>query len=723
MGIYANWAEIYEEAGWSTLPIHPNGKGCLVPGWNKKFARNKLSPEQVQGFINQYGELGIGCVMGHLSGYVGIDFDLNDHRTPFYESMILGCLPETPLIKVGEKGWTRFYRYDPDAGASRSIVISPKCSENHMLDIIGDKKYTVMPPTLHKNGVDKYRWVGTSNAKLVKPEDVPVFTKKMLLAIKEVAKTPFPDENLAKPARKKASKENKAIKTVTLKKDSDKQKKGRHDHLFSFALGKANLISDIDELTQVVLEEDLKTHAVTETFTKGPYFAGGGDKAFNAAKKEVARWCEWKKETNPRWSPGVYGRYNDVHECENTEVSEVFLSYVEFFEKLMPQARKDIVTGVVFDRCKDTGRWQPIMDKVKTIQSFASDFKLSSKPVEIHLSRWMSSKEPELLVDIKEYDEETMGDPIAEMVSKLKLRDVPQEHAVQLFKEWCANIFKRLYTRGVHQNTMIIIKGGQGKGKDTFIAHLLGGLDSYFAEMVVSSKKKENYEVIHTLLVANIPEFDETHHARVSVLKNMITSPGAKFRPSYGRAAKYHTFATSYISSCNFDKILRDSSGNRRFMIFDISEIDWKYYHIKSEHILAQMFYLYETKFKAKDQSKNVMDAIIAGETPEKLDTLIFEEIEKVFANATALKRATRSLGPVLTHREVGGDTVKVWTDRKVIIKWTDVSEDMEKIARRYRVSIGRVNDLAKKHFYDKNDSDGRGFSMYKFYKSKQISH
>lgn len=157
--VFAEFAWRYLERGISVVPIAPGGKmpgsysqadgWAGMSGWVRFGAR--LPSEIELAHWERWPGAGIGVLTGGgVSNLVAVDKDMDLPAAG--EKALLDIIPYSPVAKKGEKGWTRFYRYNGeksrsfDAGGARII------------DVISDGRQTVVPPTLHPKGMH-YTWI------------------------------------------------------------------------------------------------------------------------------------------------------------------------------------------------------------------------------------------------------------------------------------------------------------------------------------------------------------------------------------------------------------------------------------------------------------------------------------------------------------------------------------------------------------------------------------
>jgi len=159
-------------------------------------------------------------------------------------------------------------------------------------------------------------------------------------------------------------------------------------------------------------------------------------------------------------------------------------SYKTFFDAHLADAKKDIVCGEFL--IKERGIWTPVINQVESIKSFANGVGLSHRAVAMHLDRYLKYKPSELLIDVPEWDG---VDRVKELGDFISFKNQPYEVFEDAFKEWLANIFRRLYQVNA-QNRCIILKGDQGIGKDHLVYNLLSSFEHYYSKFTNVREKR-----------------------------------------------------------------------------------------------------------------------------------------------------------------------------------------------------------------------------------------
>lgn len=302
--------------------------------------------------------------------------------------------------------------------------------------------------------------------------------------------------------------------------------------------------------------------------------------------------------------------------------------YYQLFEQVLGGPRRCVFNEKLMYYDPATGLWNPAVNAIDIIKSEAlvanetREAKFSINNITPHFFAYEASKTPEFLVDIPAWDH---IDRISEMAYLMKLKpDAGIEPCAfsELLKEWCALVFKRLHNPMV-QNRILVLQGGQGIGKDTWISMLVDGLGQFSIPLAVVKEDKDTYLNLHRGLVMKISEFDKTAKTEVSTLKDIITAPSTNLRAPYDKDSRLRLSRCSFISSANAEHLLRDSTGNRRFLIFELESIEYAYAGWSAEKIkewqmqcLAQMAHMAEIDYTASGDSWRQMQDYIERQTP-----------------------------------------------------------------------------------------------------------
>ena len=674
----------------SVTPV--KGKVPILSGWT-----------EIQGtaiFADRYQDAwdectGLGMLCGEASSMICLDIDItkDDSHLASVLSRIESLLPPIFLGRIGdkEKPPARFFKFNGEAARKYKHI---------KVEILSTGNQVLLPPSAHPKG-GYYTWYDKRMSQ-VDLDDMPELPADFMDKLEEL-------NNEYKP-KKIIGSTGDAYTKSSLSTESGRCKHQSHNHISDFAMAKYYQGLSFDELVKAVIGYDKKINSDADFL----YFKCPTRKEWRGSKdvNSNARLFVTQIFSNPR-NDGEHGRDKARVESGSSESpakessdrpsffweddngnkkkSGLEEDFVTLFEWLYPTARKDYFTKTVFyneGKDKSIHDWIPVENELRFIRAEARDCGLMPTLVEDNLYRWMRGLKPRLLIDLPEWDGE---DHIGRLLAYITVKNVTHNQFESLFKAWMAGIFKRVFNPEFH-NQCVILKGKQGIGKDMLLGNIFKSLNGYYSEIIMSHNQKDNYESIERLMVSYIPEFDESSRIPISSIKAFISARKATFRGAYDRKASGHTFRHSVVSSANFDNILRDSTGNRRFWIFEIDEINWRYNDImNSEQMMAQAFALYKDKYVANSSALEAMREYIIDQTPKATDELFIEEAHHLISDRVQ-NMANR-------YQFSNGASIE---DAKV--RWHMISEEIVKIARRYGLAPKTAMNILKQKGYSHRD-------------------
>jgi Bifunctional DNA primase/polymerase, N-terminal len=126
-----------------------------LSGWSK-LANPIMTPQPGAG-------IGVRC---GDAGLVALDYD-DDEAALRLSSLF----PESPVNKVGQRGWTAFYHAGPHPVPSENIYDS---DGRQVAQILSSGRHTVMPPSIHPDTQEPYRYTNGRSLEDVPPSELPL---------------------------------------------------------------------------------------------------------------------------------------------------------------------------------------------------------------------------------------------------------------------------------------------------------------------------------------------------------------------------------------------------------------------------------------------------------------------------------------------------------------------------------------------------------------------
>lgn len=611
MGIFSDYVRRYVDRGLSVIPCDNKQKKPIIAGW-QQFCERLPTEDEIVKWEKEFNQTDkIGLCLGRASGVVAFDFDydydekrmtishdefLKDYK--YVEKTINALLPPTPAVKRGKKGWTKFYKWN-DSLEGRSNVVADR-NGVRLFDFLSWHKQTIIPPSIHSIGDDGkaiyYQWMNDSL------EDcLDILPEINLVVIDDI----------------KHSLEIKSDKS---------EKTERHGRLFAWIMRQSAFEKDVMKIAQGLVLFDLKEHP------DKPYLS---DQKYNNNRIDPVLYAKAWVERVHRWM-GAKSDDKKVPEAVQAAVNSRD-TYFQFFEQHLGEHRVDILSHKFLRKIKyqnrngtSVERWVPVLNTEDEIKSEALERGLKPSVINYHLASYASKIKPDFLFDTPKWDG---VDRLAKICSHVQLGNgLTSEMFTDIIKDIAAGIFRRaLGTR--EQNLCSIIRGKQKIGKNEFITQVFGKpLEPYYAEINVTADQQKNYDAVDGKLVCVIGEFDQTLKVQISFLKELITNSTYSARRAYAKeAGTYQLYQTIFCAS-NFDNVLRDSSGNRRFVVFDFEKIDWAYSkHVDNDQLRAQFFHLYEQDYRMGKESATWIAMVNEEERPVSItDLALIDYIERI---------------------------------------------------------------------------------------------
>ena len=253
----------------------------------------------------------------------------------------------------------------------------------------------------------------------------------------------------------------------------------------------------------------------------------------------------------------------------------------------------------------------------KLISILKSDFVPRYNPVEAYfkkLRKW----------DGKDY--------VSELVEYVTTPD-KKEFSYHLTK-WLARSVKCMLVKGYFNKQAFIItdKGdGQNIGKSHFTKWLCP--PSLPANRSFEDSKKDNLIKLATNAFIILDELDGISRKDLNSLKALFSMDEIRVRLPYARREETVQRTANFIGSTNEENFLNDPTGSVRWLVFDVSAIDWNYSRkMNINNIWSQAYALaqdpkFDETFSKEDVRKNeIRNQTYQIRTPEaEMISLLFE--------------------------------------------------------------------------------------------------
>jgi predicted P-loop ATPase len=171
------------------------------------------------------------------------------------------------------------------------------------------------------------------------------------------------------------------------------------------------------------------------------------------------------------------------------------------------------------------------------------------------------------------------------------------EDPIEVFlRKWLVGAVGRAL--GGHQNFVLVLMGKGGIGKSYF-ARWLAPSPDLFSDDPIFPESRETSVLAARVLIHELSELGSvTHRPDVNALKRFLTDDVATVRLPYARTQTTIRLRESYLGTSNpSPDLLRDPTGNRRFVVLQIDNLDWGYSNIDKKQLWAQAYALYQAGY------------------------------------------------------------------------------------------------------------------------------
>jgi hypothetical protein len=151
--IFSNLAPDFWQAGYSVVPMRLGTKMPAVQKWSG-YCDNLPGEQKRQDWIDEFGQCGIGLLLGTeiVPGFRLIAIDIDDDRL----IQPVRALLNGDCGKFGRKGVTLFVKSPVEDKIKATTFKGP---EGHVGDLLASGKVTVLPPSIHPETGQAYKWI------------------------------------------------------------------------------------------------------------------------------------------------------------------------------------------------------------------------------------------------------------------------------------------------------------------------------------------------------------------------------------------------------------------------------------------------------------------------------------------------------------------------------------------------------------------------------------
>lgn len=242
--------------------------------------------------------------------------------------------------------------------------------------------------------------------------------------------------------------------------------------------------------------------------------------------------------------------------------------------------------------------------------------------------------------------------------------------ATVFWRKWLIGSIAKILD--AQQNFMLVLLGGQGKGKSR-LTEWLCPLPRLFYEGAINPDDKDSLIRLINNWIWEVAELDSTtKRSERSALKHFITTKMVKVRVPYGHYDTEKPAAASLIGTINEDGtgFLHDPTGNRRFAVVHLDDIDWSYTGIDRNQLWAELYAAYRAgeSWELTNHEREVQNKINAEHMMvSPLEELLLQHYEIDPSQADKFS-ATMSILERLGNLGLRGDQFKLKMELTAIL-------------------------------------------------------
>tara|TARA_R110001592_G_scaffold65634_2_gene201215 strand:+ start:5342 stop:7576 length:2235 start_codon:yes stop_codon:yes gene_type:complete len=221
-------------------------------------------------------------------------------------------------------------------------------------------------------------------------------------------------------------------------------------------------------------------------------------------------------------------------------------------------------------------------------------------------------------------------------------------YATKVAARWLISAVARVMNPGCKADSVLILEGGQGKGKSTALS-VLGG--PWFMDSPINLGDKDAFQAIRGKWIVELGELDSFNKSESTRAKQFFSAYIDTYRESYGRRTVDVPRQCVFAGTTNQEEYLKDTTGNRRYWPVLCHDIDLALLRETRDQLWAEAVARYEAgerwwvesheaaDFAEQQDARYMVDAWEHPirewlEQPDRLEVITGDQI---FANALKL--------------------------------------------------------------------------------------
>lgn len=302
--------------------------------------------------------------------------------------------------------------------------------------------------------------------------------------------------------------------------------------------------------------------------------------------------------------------------------------------------RYNSITGAPEYRLKDKGSYKKVEDY--DLNSIIRQLRLANTQGanKTRITETIESKFAPKVNPIEDYFKGLTYDGldnIGMLCDTVTTVDGQDEMFRSLLRKWIVGAVANVFIKDRCANHFcFILTGAQSLMKSTWIRRMCPPeLMDYYTEDNLDPDNKDDLFKTASNFIYNLDDyFADVTKKKISSLKAFITRSKVKGRRPYGRYEVELPKICSFIGSANDESFLHDPTGNRRFVPFEVTKLDFEALDkLDINQVWAEAYHLFRQGFRywmTKDEERELAE----HNTRYEVQTAEFELVTKYFRPA-----------------------------------------------------------------------------------------
>jgi predicted P-loop ATPase len=238
------------------------------------------------------------------------------------------------------------------------------------------------------------------------------------------------------------------------------------------------------------------------------------------------------------------------------------------------------------------------------------------------------------------------------------------------FKKWIiACVANSMIEIGCQNHTCLVLTGSQGKFKTTWLDNLCPPKlrRDYLFTGKINVENKDSMSLLAECFLLNIDDqLRNLNKQDENSLKTLITLTSVKIRKPYARMITEQPRLASFMGSVNGNDFLTDPTGSRRFLPFEVVEIDInKAKNIDMNKVWAEAYKLFLSDFKYWFSEED-MEALNKNNEAFQVESTEYQLLNEYFIPCKDKELGSEYLQPAVLQAELEEKTKYRLSQKKI---------------------------------------------------------